>query len=573
MVAAVLFLSGVAGAASVAELKAKAKISEEAGVKAGFVLEPVSAPTNPCTPSAEQQASGVVLFQAPIERWFKGRAPSADEVPGKWEITVARGETAAILAGVQALADKPGLVVRAPAKPQENGVDTEIFPLVMVPMSQGKKVSTTGVMGDSAGAQAYARLGLWLADNGPVEVKKGESLAWVVRVSADAKAAGGKVQIPLEVTEGEGGKVVAKAMLQVNVLPFALMEPADCGYTYGVFYGGMASSEAEFRQLKAHGLDAIQCFWPRHWSGVEFKNVDGKLKLNFAGFDAMVEKFQKAGMRGPLILSGTGSHDGYFEDVCSVMKVSLDTIDTPATQQFFIDGWKQLFDHAAEKKYPEIIWLPNDEPTTRKERAARMTRHKRTVKLLRDNFPKVRVYGVVMDKLDNAKLVVDYCDIIVCNGDTERILDLAKEKNKAVWSYGVASAAYGYQGVRASYGMNRFALGTSGMFFWCLNYLQDDPYNDFDGPRPDSVYIPAWPPLKKGGPLVESISFEGLRDGVNDVRYALTLEKLLEKSKDPKAEKIKADYQELKKGQMRQSKDTPATREKVAAWILQLGTN
>ena len=556
-----------------AELRAKAKVSEESGLKAKYVAEEVSAPTNPCVPTAEDKAAGVVLYQPPIMRWFKGRVPSQEEVPGKFELQAARGETASLLCGVHALEDKAGLVLRAQTKPQENDITVEILPLVMIPLSQGKKVSNAGVMGDSQGAMAFARTGMWLADNGPVEMKKGESLAWVVRVTIGAKAPAGKLQIPLEFTDGEGGKLLRKATLQLQVLPFAIVEPGDAGYTFGVFYGGMASSEAEFRQLKSHGLDAIQWFWPRHWSGVEFKNVDGKLKLNLDGMDAMVEKFQKAGMRGPLVLSGTGSHDGYFEDVCSVMKLPISTLDDPATQKVLVDGWKQLFDHAAEKKYPEIIWLPNDEPTTKKERAARMERHKRTVKLLRENFPKVRVYGVVMDKLDNAKLVVDYCDILVCNGDQERILELAREKKKAVWSYGVASAAQGYQGVRASYGMNHFALGTGGMFFWCLNYLQDDPFNDFDGTRPDSVYIPAWPPLKKGGPLVESIAFEGMRDGVNDVRYALTLEQMLAKAKDAKADKIRTDYQELKSGPMRQSKDTPATREKIAAWILQLGTN
>ncbi len=84
---------------------------------------------------------------------------------------------------------------------------------------------------------------------------------------------------------GEGGKVVGTGTLQLKVLPFRLVEPADRGYTFGVFYGGMPSSGAEFRQFKQHGIDAVQWFW-NHWFGVEFKNEDGKLKLDLREMDA-----------------------------------------------------------------------------------------------------------------------------------------------------------------------------------------------------------------------------------------------------------------------------------------------
>jgi len=82
--------------------------------------------------------------------------------------------------------------------------------------------------------------------------------------------------------------------------------------------------------------------------------------------------------------------------------------------------------------------------------------------------------------------------------------------------------------------------------------------------------MPAWPPLKKGGPMVESIAFEGMRDGVNDVRYALTLEKLLAEKKGAKADQINADYRSLKKSAMGRESSVRDVREKLTEWIIQM---
>jgi hypothetical protein len=278
----------------------------------------------------------------------------------------------------------------------------------------------------------------------------------------------------------------------------------------------------------------------------------------------------KAGMRGPLVFSGHSRTNSYYNAVCKVMQRPAGSYDDPESQKLFIEGWRQLFDHAAEKKWPEIVWLPNDEPTMRSSREARMTMHRRTVKMLRENFPKVRIYGVCMDKLANAQMLADSCDILVCNGDSEQIVKLGKEKGKTVWFYGMGAAAAGYEHVRARYGLPSFSYGPSGMFFWSQNYFMGDPYNEFDGERPDSAWNINWPPLKKGGPMVESIVFEGLRAGVNDVRYALTLEKLLAARRDDEAAKVKAEYQDIHTTLMRTKQTVPAARDKITGWILQL---
>ena len=572
VVALSIGVAQAACAASVDELTVKAKASEAAGVKAGFVAETVPPPATAYAPTAEDRAKGVVFFRPPVAPWFKGGVPAQEEVAAKVEMANARGEISSSLLGVYAVEDRKGLVCRARTDGLDTNITVEVLPLVMAPLNQAKKSATTGVMGDVAGNKTFAKVGLWLADSGAVDIGKGESRAWVVRVKAGNKAPAGAFAIPLELTEATGGKVLGTAVLSLKVFPFELADTWERGYAFGAFWGGYHfpydCSVEEFRQMHEHGIDAGHCFWSAR--GAKFENVNGKLKANYDALDVWVENMKKGGMRGPLVLTfGTARADYFFDSIMDTMKLSKEGEfwDVPANQAVFVDGLKQLFDHAAEKKWPEVVMMGPDEPT---QSSRKMRRHHRIVKLMHENFPKVRIYGVCMDKLKNAEQVVD-ADILVCNGDFERIVALGKEHKNTVWTYGSFTTANGYDSVRRRFGLHPYSFGPTGTFFWSLGYTMGDPFNEFDDVRGDSVWNIAWPPVKKGDRLVETVPFEGMRDGINDVRYAMTLEKALEKRTDAKAAKIKADYEAFRTTLMRQAEVPAGVRGKLIEWVLQLG--
>ena len=552
-------------AASVEDLEAKAKAGEAAGTKAGLVAEAVVPPANPHIATPEEQYQGVVMYRPSMAKWFKGRAPDQEEVGGAWSLANAKGEISSTLLGAYAVSDRSGLVLQARTEGLGKDISVQVLPLIMAPLSQRKKVSAVGVMGDAKGTETFMKAGLWLADNGPVEIKKGEARAWVVRVYVGNKAPSGTLQVPFELTDG-GGKVLGKATLNLTVHPFELVDPLDRGYTVGAFCGGADFSEAEFHEMKSHGIESIQWFW-HHFFGTKFQDDNGKLKLSFDELDRSIDGYLKAGMRGPLVMGTSGTKgSSFFSAICKAMKTKPDMTD-PTAKALLVEGFKQLFDHAAAKKWPEIVVLPIDEPTQKQEK---MEIHRWTIALLREHFPKVRIYGVCMDKFKNAKAVSD-ADILVCNGSFEGIVDLGRKDKKTVWLYGVASAAGGYEHTRVDWGLNRFSYGANGVFFWCYNYLQEDAYNDFDGTRPDSVYLMAWPPLHKEAACVGSPAFEGFRDGVNDVRYALTLEKALQDRTDAKAAKVKAEYENYRATDMRNpATSAAAMRAKLVEWLSQV---
>ena len=275
----------------------------------------------------------------------------------------------------------------------------------------------------------------------------------------------------------------------MTVLPFTLPKPAERNYTFGAFCAGAAFSETQFRQMKEHGIESILFFWGHY--GLNVLNEDGKLRLDLANLDAMVEKFKAAGLAGPIVIAlGNDSASTLERRISEAFNLPLvremregkearvAPLDNPQFEQRIIEALTQLFDHAKAKNWPEIVIMPYDEPTERL-----MPEHKRMVRIFREHFPKVRLYGCTMNRLEWAKMLAD-TDILVSNGDFARIIEFARQNNKTAWFYGGNTAAQGYGACRASYGLARYVYHPDGSWFWSYNFHVADPWNEFDGERP-----------------------------------------------------------------------------------------
>lgn len=571
LVACALF-APAARAASVADLEAKVMTALEFAAKEGHVKIEPKAPEKPYEPTEKEMKQGFVIWFPPIEQPFTGGIPAANQVPSSAKLALARGETGALLVAVYALRDLKDLSLRqkTEAQPKVDRKSTEILPLVQAPISIRKRVRNTGNMDAEQAKPEYRVEGFWLADSGTFDIPKGQARAFVVRVSSDEEHT--------ELFLAEGDKGIADVEISLAKRGFELVDPWERKYIFGAFCAGANFTEAEFRQMKAHGIEAIQWFWGHH--AMDLKKENDKLIVDFTELDRVVDAFTKAGMRGPIVLAlGNDSAGHYEKKICQLFErpmqpqvkrdkkeVKLATLDDKVTEDLIVDGLKQLFAHAAEKKYPEIVVMPYDEPTERL-----MDEHRRMVKLFREHFPKIRLYGCTMDELKLAEQLTD-TDILVSNGDFKRIRALTKSKKMSSWFYGGVTGAQGYATARVKFGFAPYCFGPDGMWFWCYNYVQADPYNDFDGNIPDSAWIQVWPPLAKGGPGTACISFEGMRAAVNDVRYGLTLDALLEKApENDETTRIKGEFAVLKANMEDRKafgyKQAAEAREKLAAWI------
>ena len=132
---------------------------------------------------------------------------------------------------------------------------------------------------------------------------------------------------------------------------------------------------------------------------------------------------------------------------------------------------------------------------------------------------------------------------------------------------------HGYAGVRWRYGLRMYAYKGDGAFFWCYNYHPGDPWNDFDAHTPDSAWVICWPRLSPGGGGVETLAYEGLREGVDDVRYAMTLEDALGGAACSAAkDKIRSEYAKWLEGLQKsrpKASEMAALRARLVEWILE----
>ena len=561
-------LASSVGAATHAELAAKAEAGFAFAEKAGKKPVPVFGPAEPYLGTPADDQRGLIVYVPPIEEPFTTRRPATKEVRDSVELRMAPGQTTSFLLGVHPLKAQEGLAWRLEG-PMPSGVEVEFLPVVIAFMARAR-------------SDTYAAVGLWLADGGEVDVAAGQSQAWLVRIRLAEDAKAGELALPKPTLASKGGQFERLGpRIRLNVLPFKLADPWERHYTFGVFCGGADFSEAQYREMKAHGLEAILWFWGHY--GLDVRNEGGTLRMGFADLDATVERFQKAGLRGPIVLALGNDSCGHFERaVCQAFNLPMQprsardgkpvqtaVLDNPRIEELMVDALRQLFDHAKEKSWPEIVILPYDEPTERL-----MDEHRRMVRLFRQHFPKVRLYGVTMDRLKWAEMVSD-TDILVSNGDWARIRQLATERKKSAWFYCGAAAAHGYAGCRWRYGLRPYAFAPDGMWFWCYNFYVGEPWNEFDGFTPDSSWVICWPPLAKGQHSVETLAYEGLREAVTDVRYAMTLEAALAKATGEKAEKVRAAYDQWRKGLPLRAAPRPAEvvslREKLTDWLLELG--
>jgi hypothetical protein len=142
--------------------------------------------------------------------------------------------------------------------------------------------------------------------------------------------------------------------------------------------------------------------------------------------------------------------------------------------------------------------------------------------------------------------------------------------------HGVGSQAFCYaypqvgveepETYRRHYGLELWQAGFDGAMDYAYQHGFGHVWNDFDDPRyRDHVF--AYPTLNG---VVDTIQWEGFREGVDDVRYVTTLLKCVDQGKEDPARRPTALAAEKWLAAMDVEGDLDGLRAKIVAWILQL---
>ncbi|MBN2290251.1 MAG: hypothetical protein JXQ83_13035 [Candidatus Glassbacteria bacterium] len=334
--------------------------------------------------------------------------------------------------------------------------------------------------------------------------------------------------------------------ISCEVLPFRLEQSPVIG---GAFMAETDLPPGWYRDMKEHGIDAIQHFWA--YNARVIRRGENPV-LDLSPLDSYMTDIVASGMRGPVVISlGNDYHLHFERRLAEAFDIPIDTsgnIDgkrivgpaiSPRLDTLFVRGLHQIRDHWKARAYPqELVVLIYDEPTERL-----LARGKNRYDLLKTAMPGTRVYGVVMDRREWAESMLDQMDIIVANGDFEACRELARANGKGFWIYGGVRSVHG---ARYDKGCLPWRVGAEGTFFWMYNYWDYDP----DG---CAVYHHPDDPEK----LVRSTVWEAIREGIDDLRYFATAENLAARApsagKAPAVKKLEALKNSLEPGQRRRA--------------------
>jgi hypothetical protein len=423
-----------------------------------------------------------------------------------------------------------------------------------------------------------------------VSVKAAEKAVYWLTFKAEPNAKPGRYDLTIGLSD-------ASAKVSMSIRSYRLRR--DPKVIYGAFCGGgdRAITFEHMKDLHERGFDALQFFWGS--VSMPLENDSGRLKADFSFVDKWMADFQRAGMRGPVVWSMGNDSKSHMEnklsDVFQIPRpppvrkagkmMDFADIHNPELNRRVKELMLAIKEHAAEKKWPEIIFIIYDEPTERL-----MEEHENRYRFLKSFWPELRIYGVTMNRIEWAKAINHMVDIFVANGDFQEISALGEQSGKPFWLYGSASSR-NQTSLRHSYAWRPWQHSAQGVWFWAYNYRAGDPYNDFDSRSPDSSRNMVWPARTPDGPLVYSVSWDGMREAADDMAYLKTLEWMLSESKSRRAREIQRELAALKdeipsgvrvrvlggdahdrieKARARAKKFVQDSRRRVAAWIEEL---
>ncbi len=360
---------------------------------------------------------------------------------------------------------------------------------------------------------------LWLTAHVPEDARPG-TYRGAVTVSAGAET----VQMPLT----------------LRVLPIELQEPDiafQIYYQYDWRHQGFGYVHPEnyalhFADMREHGLNGCTVS-PTPSVVLE----DGRLVIDWfqsgnhwlqspQSPGELLDGYVAAGLTSPVPWIGAGS----LFDVRPGNSIAK-LLGTEEYSDAWVAAYRQIVEDLermrAERGWPEVLYYLADEPANSEERTAEA---RRRIELLRD-IPGTR--SLVTTHTVGLQTAQRYLEILDINQvHASQVYDGLREQvieaGNSFWTYngmgadGARSPMLG----RTYYGVFAWLSGSGGISQWI--YQGPGSPNPFDQ-RYERQYFYAYP--SEEGPI-PTPGWEGIREGIDDYRYALTLARLIERAED-----------------------------------------
>ena len=355
----------------------------------------------------------------------------------------------------------------------------------------------------------------------PVDIpaKENRQFWLTVHVPPDAKAGKYLGAVHLESGEGRVGAIA----LEVKVLPIELVPPY---YTSSLYYGGTLDpkgtgtisgslkSEAQYREemenLIAHGVTAPII-------PIRFERQEGRLVYDDRVLKPILEARNSLGMlEGPIYIGGFFWQALELKQPKFVKHIDL----TPERKKRLQDIVRKIVALARSYGVTDVYFYGLDEA-----KGERLTCQRESWEVIREAGGKIFVAGYADN---NFREMGDIQDLIICAGYPDRReAEKWHSRGNKIWSY--ANPQGGLENPelnRRNFGLLLWRHGYDGAATWIYMATVGHTWNEFDSPKArdyNFVY-----PTVDG--VIDTVQWEGYREGVDDVRYVTTLEGAIRKA-------------------------------------------
>jgi hypothetical protein len=445
----------------------------------------------PLEPTEQDKACGAVPMVRPYLSFiYPDSVPGPCERTAQGRVFLTPGEYEPFQFAVRALKDFPKLSAEL-VGPAPKGLSVDLRWVECVPVRTGGSRSTKFKVQPNR---------LWPRDIFPtVEVKAGQTQAWwaILKAAGDLEANA----YPLKIAVKDGERTILEFELAANILPFRL--PGKVDRSLFVTDSHPVEDEPTLKDLAEHGFNGLGLFQ-------EFQPVVGG-NVDFTAWDAYFALLRKHGIDQAFFWYLGNPRSG-------------NSVKASVGADKFLQIVQGIQQRVQDGRYPKSFCMSIDE-AVRSGKAFQES--KDLYKLFREQAPALKVLGCSLDRFADTVKYEGNADVLACNGSFEANAAWCREKKVLLNTYSYVCAGVTAAHTRLNYGFSAYRYSAAAVNGWALRWYNGHPYNDLDAGCTDwGIFLPNW----TGAPI-STPSWEGFREGVDDLRYLAVLEGLVKEGK------------------------------------------
>jgi hypothetical protein len=485
---------------------------------------------DPLQPSAEDKRQGFVVFERdPMQDVSFNDTPRRGEVIDRLRGNAFAGEYEPITAGIVPLADLGRVDLSASDLSGPHGrIPATAIELGFV------SYRISRVTGDGTVYTITPRL---VMPGGSVDMPKGLTRRfWMtVRTPSDARPGVYRGTIAIRAAKGQTAQIPLEFRVRSGKLDPVDIPAGPFGYTIGIpWYGDDPKAGRYNREMVAKCLQRMRAYGFTACSGVPSIALRGFDQaapvLDFTEADEQMSLAKKLGFLAVASYGGgVSGYNAYFQD-----KSAMNSAGFTDYSDFIKAIYSRIQKHAGENRWLPVYYNLADEPISDD-----LVRAAENAEAYRRAFPKGPPYFTGASSFTG-------------NNQRDPHFRLAKALDVVAWNVHDEAAVRLLHNAGADWafynGGNRWTYGTYmykaakqfGMKFrlsWHWNVVAGDPYYALDCREDDFAWCNASP----DGQLIPSVEFERLREGLDDYRRLITLNRL--SSERPNAPAARAGRQ------------------------------